>query len=187
MAARLAQQEGEWNARIAKSGNRKRAEELTAQREMAVGPMRMRLRKLDDRISGRESSDPRQRLRALEAERREIAAYIDKVLTHVDNVRNSSGAVELFAAGLVGCVPAFVAFLIVSLVMTRMYANPENLAPSAALWFFGAWLAGTIVAWIVRKIRHRNRVARLIDARNAVIPDCQKQLEKIEAEIASLT
>ena len=184
LAARLTQQEREWGARI-QWGSDKAA--LTQQRNLALEPMRARLQKLDARISGRESSDPRVRLRALEAERREIAAYMDKVYAAVENVKRQGGFSDFIGATLVGCVPAFLFFFAASLIVTRMYTKPERFDdPSSMVWLFLGWGIAMPAAWVVRVMRRRKRLAKLTEARDAVIPDCQQKLEKIEAEIAGL-
>jgi uncharacterized Zn finger protein (UPF0148 family) len=183
LAKRIAQLEKEWNARIANASDPPR---FTAMREEALAPMRVRLKHLDDRISGRDADSPRERLRALEGKRREITAYMDKVLAHVENVRNS-GASDVFAAPLLGCIPTFVVFLIVSLIATKMYTEPERFDdPSSLLALFGTWIVATIVMWIVRVVRRKRRLALLTEARDAVIPDCQKQLDAINREIERL-
>ena len=184
LAASLAKHQREWDARI-QWGSDKAA--LTQQRNLALEPMRARLQKLDARISGRESSDPRVRLRALEAERREIAAYMDKVYASVEHVKRQGGFSDFIGATLVGCVPAFLFFFAASLIVTRMYTKPERFDdPSSMVWLFVGWGIALPVAWVVRVMRRRKRLAQLTAARDAVIPDCQQKLEKIEAEIEAL-
>lgn len=159
---------------------------LAGQRDQSLEPLRKRLKRLDQRIAGFEDNDPRLRLRELEAERKEISQYMEKVYAHVENVR-VGGSSDFIMAPALGCLIGGGMFVVGSLYITRLYTHPERFDdPTVLLWLLGGWVLGTIVVWIVRVVRRGRRLALLTEAREAVIPDCQKQLDRIEEEIARL-